>query len=189
MGTTSTSPAALRRQARAAERQKQADAREKLRREAAGKTAGRLAAEGAPRPSLRGRPRRSDQSAALYCLTVRLTPDERAAAQAGAAAHKMGLADFVRLQITGAPRTMPTRTVEVPSQVDAAHARSVKALSTDVSWLVSSWPALQSGPLTPDDRAAIGLLLTRLRAACDAVTPAKPHPLSRLLSSARDLVT
>jgi hypothetical protein len=173
---------------RAAERQAKIEKRGKMRRDTASKTAGRLAAEGAPRPSLCGRPRRSDQSAALYCLTVRLTPDERAAAQAGAAAVKMALADYVRLQVTGAPRTVPTRTIEVPSQVDAAYARSVEALSNDVAWLVACWPTLVAAQITADDRTALESLLTRLRAACDAVAPAKPHPLSRLLSSARNLV-
>lgn len=166
--------------------------REQLRRERNARIAGRQEAEGQPRPSMRGRPRRDESSAALYCLTVRLTPTERRAAQAGARSMHLSIADFARLQLTGAPRDIPCRMVEVPSRIDADYARAVVNLSVYARHLAKAWDLYVLSPadsaraaISHEDRNQMRSLMQRLADAIDQIAPEKRGRLGRLMAGAR----
>jgi hypothetical protein len=185
MPTTTTSPRVL-------ARQEKAERRERLRRERNARIAGRQAAEGQPRPSMRGRPRRDESSAALYCLTVRLTPTERRAVQAGALSKHVSIAEYARLQLTGAPRDIPCRMVEVPNRIDAEYARAVVNLSVYARQVAKAWEALVLSPangvrtaISHEDRNQLRLLTQRLADVIDQIAPEKRGRLGRLMAGAR----
>lgn len=141
---------------------------------------------------MRGRPRRDERSAALYCLTVRLTPDERRAMQAGADQTHLSVAEYVRLQITGAPRDVPCRIEEMPNRVDAAYARAVRDLSVYTRQLAKTWDALATASargvstgISQEDRCQLQALTQRLADVIDHIAPEQRGAFGRLLAGAR----
>ena len=161
------------------------------RRERSAATLARAAAENQPRPSARGRPRRVDVSAALYCLTVRLTPAERTQVQAAAAAAGLSLADYARLQLTGRLREgARPKVLERPAAVDQAYARAITSLGNTTNQLARCWNASiglvgTGGPFRPEERAALRTATERLVALLDEIAPTKRGPLERLRAGVR----
>lgn len=178
MTHTSTAPSVVTRSERAARR---ASAR-----------ALREVAEGEPRPSLRGRPRRSDDSASLYVLSVRLRAPERALVQAAALAANMSMADFVRHQVTGLRRSAPPpQVVHLPAVVDSQYARAVVALGNNTNQLARAWNTLRllvkQGKHLPDELDLKGLhtITERLGELLEQISPAQLGTVGRLMAAAR----
>ena len=151
----------------------------------------RAAAEGAPRPSARGRPRRTKTSASLYCLTVRLAPEERIHVQTAAATAGISVADYARLQLVGRLRELPRpELVSVPSRVDVAYARAITTLGNNVNQLARCWNIIgaQVGagqPFSQQDRVTLLRVTERLMALIDELAPENRSVLGRLRAATR----
>jgi hypothetical protein len=91
-------------------------------------------AETAPRPSRRGRPRRIDNGASLYAMSVRVTVDERKRAQAAADAARLSLADYVRLQVLNETRReAKPMVVELPSRYDQRTRDALRSIADNLN--------------------------------------------------------
>ena len=177
MTKTTTAPSAVRRRERGAAR--------------AAASRARAAAEGTPRPSSRGRPRRKKASASLYCLTVRLAPDERTHVQTAAATAGISVADYVRLQLIGHPRE-PQRPelIQMPSKTDAAYARAVTTLGKNTNQLARCWNAISAQvgagkPFSAADSKSLLRVTERLIVLLDEIAPEQKGVLGRLKAAAR----
>lgn len=161
------------------------------RRERSAASRARAAAENQPRTSRRGRPRRVDASAALYCLTVRLTPAERTQIQTAAAAGGVSIADYARLQLVGRLREPPRpKVVELPAAVDVAYARAITTLGNTTNQLARCWNAAVAlvgtgEPFRLEERDALRVATERLVGLLDEIAPVQKGTLGRLMAAAR----
>ena len=97
-------------------------------------TQARELAETAPRPSKRGRPRREDDGAALYSMSVRFTAVERTRIRAAAAAARLSLADYLRLQVLGETlRVAEPIVIEIPSRFDQPTIAAFRSISENLN--------------------------------------------------------
>jgi hypothetical protein len=160
------------------------------RRERSAASSARAAAENQPRLSARGRPRRVDASAALYCLTVRLTPAERTQVQAAAAASGLSIADYARLQLGGRARAPRPHVVDLPAVVDTDYARTITTLGNTTNQLARCWNSAVAlvgtgEPFRREERDALRVATERLVGLLDEIAPVQKGPLGRLMAAAR----
>ena len=177
MPKITTAPSAVRRRERGAAR--------------AAASVARASAEGAPRPSSRGRPRRKQASASLYCLTVRLAPDERTHVQTAAASAGISVADYVRLQLVGCQRERSrSERIQLPAKSEAAYARAVTTLGNKANQLARCWKAISAQvgagkPFSADDSKNLLQVTERLMVLLDEIAPEQKGMLGRLKAAAR----